>query len=164
MKVMTGEGGRGERPALPEGPARPDGDARERVPAGGRAPGGVAQDHGGGPRGDQPVLWARHEGHDGGGVDSDLSTFCTSSHARMKRAVTSLICLPSNVGFARSPCIETMRRWSSSLSHTKRFFASLWKMPRPSGQWRAMPEARRRVESGSWNRLPTDRRYSSWAS
>merc|ERR1719352_18936 len=41
---------------------------------------------------------------------SAFNTFCTSSHARMNRAVTSLMFLPSSVGFSRLPCIETMRR------------------------------------------------------
>jgi hypothetical protein len=38
----------------------------------------------------------------------------------------------------RSPpiCMEMIRKWSSSLHHTRNVLASLWYMPRPVGQKR----------------------------
>merc|ERR1740139_1338660 len=60
--------------------------------------------------------------------------------------------------------MEIILEWSSSLIQTKKFLASLWKIPRASGQWRPHPEDRRRVESGSWKRFPLLRRSSISAS
>merc|ERR1712070_331714 len=58
---------------------------------------------------------------------SALSTCCTASQARINLAVTPRISLPSGVGAERCPCIDTMRKWSSSPNHTKSVFELLWK-------------------------------------
>merc|ERR1712166_119329 len=60
--------------------------------------------------------------------------------------------------------MEMILELSSSLIQTKKFLASLWKIPRASGQWRPHPEERRRVESGSWKRLPPLRSSSAYFS
>ena len=65
-------------------------------------------------------------------------------HAVQKRSNTCLMSAPI--------CIEMMRVWSSSFVQSKKFFFVFAKIPRASGQWRPMPDASSKVESGSWNK------------
>jgi len=45
-------------------------------------------------------------------------------------------------------CIEIILEWSSSLIHTRKFLVALWKIPRASGQSRAIPADVRRGDTG----------------
>ena len=45
-------------------------------------------------------------------------------------------------------CMLMTRVWSSSFTHTRKFFLLLCQIPRASGQSRAIPEARRRGDTG----------------
>ena len=49
-------------------------------------------------------------------------------------------------------CIEMTRQWSSSFTHTRKFFSLLCQIPRPSGQSRTALELTIKWPSGFWNR------------
>mmetsp|Transcript_17423 Transcript_17423/g.48896 ORF Transcript_17423/g.48896 Transcript_17423/m.48896 type:complete len:246 (-) Transcript_17423:523-1260(-) len=60
----------------------------------------------------------------------------------------------ANTSFTLPPfCMLITRMWSSSFTHTRNVFSSLWKMPRASGQSRAAPAFVSSVPPpGFWNR------------
>mmetsp|Transcript_21077 Transcript_21077/g.50985 ORF Transcript_21077/g.50985 Transcript_21077/m.50985 type:complete len:369 (-) Transcript_21077:794-1900(-) len=87
---------------------------------------------------------------------SARNTFPTPSVAAQKRLKIASTLSPTSM--------EMMRMWSSSFTQTKKFRASLWKIPRASGQCRPHPLDSNNVESGSWNRFPAFRNSSSFSS
>ena len=73
-----------------------------------------------------------------------LMSRSTSLSPRQKRSNTERMSPPFS--------IEMTRVWSSSFIQTRKFLSLLWKIPRASGQSRAMPAHVRRGETGLSNR------------
>jgi len=73
-----------------------------------------------------------------------LMSFSTSLRPLQKRSNTALMLPPFSM--------EMTRVWSSSLIQTRKFLSLLWKIPRASGQSRAIPAHVRSGETGLSNR------------